>query len=210
MKSATANVHNMVFTTTLCSTATLTNATGAYVRKPLPIIERYERYINRTESCWLWTGPIASNGYPQIRVGRTGNGPIWLVHRWAYQHFVGPIPNGLLVLHHCDVRHCSNPAHLYVGTQADNMRDRLERHPNARGYRRAPSTRVYRLTDSDVRGIRLDDRPCYVIAAQYNISETYVDKVKRRKAKALVPDDGDVTEQREPTGKRTLRPRIAR
>lgn len=162
--------------------------------KHVPLHIRYERHINRTESCWLWTGPLGSQGYPQMRVGRSGNGPIWLVHRWAYQHFVGPIPEGLMVLHKCDIRHCSNPDHLYVGTQKDNMRDRSERHPNARGYKRPFIARHKKLSDDDVRGIRQDDRPHYLIATQYKISETHVFGIKARIRKQHVSDDGPATQ----------------
>jgi len=44
-------------------------------------------------------------------------------HRAVYAEFVGPIPEGLLVLHKCDVRKCVNPDHLFVGTNDDNMKD---------------------------------------------------------------------------------------
>lgn len=48
-------------------------------------------------------------------------------HRQAWLLTHGEIPEGKWILHHCDVPHCVNPAHLYVGTAKDNMRDILER-----------------------------------------------------------------------------------
>lgn len=156
--------------------------------KTRPIIERYERNINRTATCWEWTKSLSNNGYAQIRVGRPGNGPVWLVHRWAYQHFVGPIPEGMMVLHRCDNRKCSNPEHLYVGTQADNMRDRSERHPNARGYKRPFVPRKYKLTDDQVRAIRIDVRPNHIVAVAFNVSENHVSNIRHRLRKQHVPD----------------------
>lgn len=54
-----------------------------------------------------------------------------LAHRWAYERFVGPIPDGLVVRHTCDNRLCSNPSHLLVGTLSQNMQDMVDRkrHP---------------------------------------------------------------------------------
>lgn len=72
------------------------------------------------DGCWLWFGAINREGYGHFYA----NGKQILAHRWAYQHYVGPIPEGLLVLHHCDTPGCVRPEHLFTGSQTDNMRDR--------------------------------------------------------------------------------------
>lgn len=71
--------------------------------------------------CWLWMGGLNKGGYGQFYIYpcRTPKG----VHRVAYEEFVGPIPDGLFVLHKCDVRNCFNPKHLFLGTSLDNMQD---------------------------------------------------------------------------------------
>lgn len=69
--------------------------------------------------CWLWTGSTDKKGY-----GRHGHD---LTHRRAWRETNGPIPDGLWILHHCDNPPCCNPAHLYAGTHAQNMRDMSER-----------------------------------------------------------------------------------
>lgn len=73
--------------------------------------------------CWLWLGRPTPRGYGQHR----WEGKMMRAHRVAWLVSVGPIPAGLFVLHHCDNPPCVNPAHLWLGTHDDNMRDRQEK-----------------------------------------------------------------------------------
>jgi hypothetical protein len=73
--------------------------------------------------CWLWTGHVQDNGYGGITFNRKPT----RTHRVSWILHNGPIPDGLCVLHKCDVRHCCNPDHLYLGTYADNNKDAWER-----------------------------------------------------------------------------------
>lgn len=80
-----------------------------------------------TTPCWLWTGARAG-GYGKVYVGGRSGGMVG-AHRVAWEVLVGPIPDGLRVLHRCDnppcVRADPDPAlsHLFIGTQSDNLRD---------------------------------------------------------------------------------------
>jgi hypothetical protein len=151
---------------------------------------RFERNIDKSGDCWVWTGSKNMKGYGQIKVGRRKRGyPVVLVHRWAYQQWVGRLRNDLVVMHTCDNPSCANPDHLRLGTQADNMQDMRSKGRNRKGVGSyAFGARKRKLTDDDVRAIRIDDRPANEVSAHYNISEPHVYAIKARKRKAHVAD----------------------
>lgn len=68
--------------------------------------------------CWLWTGSINVGGYAQVRRGDR----LMVGHRYAYEHEVGPIPDGLDLDHLCRVRHCVNPTHVEPATRSVNLK----------------------------------------------------------------------------------------
>lgn len=76
-----------------------------------------ERIVVSDSGCWEWTRSKATNGYGRITNSLSA-------HRAAYELFVGPIPDGMQVCHRCDNPPCCNPAHLFLGTAADNAHDR--------------------------------------------------------------------------------------
>lgn len=78
--------------------------------------------------CWIWLGSVGAGRYGRIMV----RGKRKQAHRVAYEAFKGLIPKGLCACHRCDVSLCVNPDHLFLGTQADNVRDCLAkgRHRN--------------------------------------------------------------------------------
>lgn len=78
------------------------------------------------DACWLWTGPVHLDGYGGLKVGGR-RGSTYRAHRLVYELVHGPIPDGLYVLHSCDTRLCCNPAHLRVGTAAENTADMARR-----------------------------------------------------------------------------------
>ena len=73
--------------------------------------------------CWLWFGYVGADGYG--RIATTRGEPPALTHRASYEASVGSIPSGFQVLHRCDVPSCVNPAHLFLGSQQDNMDDMI-------------------------------------------------------------------------------------
>lgn len=101
--------------------------------KPLEI--RFWSKVKKTSTCWEWTGCVSKYGYGKIGSGMH-NGKTLLAPRVSYELYFGEIPKGLFVLHKCDNRSCVNPTHLFLGTQADNIKDMFQKHRNPKPYNR--------------------------------------------------------------------------
>ena len=116
----------------------------------VPLSERFWDRVDRRgpHECWPWMGSYQAGamGYGCVAQGKT----TYRAHRVAYTLANGPIPDGMLVRHSCDNPPCCNPAHLLVGTPADNMRDRSERDRAPKGEQVASHV----LTAADVAFIR--------------------------------------------------------
>jgi len=87
--------------------------------------------INPVTGCWEWQGSTTSSGYGRHYVGKVKN----LCHRLTASEVHGVRPPGLFALHHCDVKICVRPSHIYYGTIADNARDMAERGQKVIGER---------------------------------------------------------------------------
>lgn len=127
--------------------------------KKATLLERLHRRSKIEGECWLWQGCVNNMGYGQI----TSDGVTLLTHRIAYEQLVGAIPEGMNVLHRCDRPRCWNHAHLFPGTHADNVADKVAKRRHCFGtnhpfHGRAnhgdahPSTKI---TDADIADIRL-------------------------------------------------------
>jgi HNH endonuclease len=100
--------------------------TGRLLR--LTDLERFSHYDIAGNGCWNWIGSIRKNGYGNARY----DGKNISAHRMAAHLFLGlPLGDKRQVLHHCDNPRCVNPAHLFLGTQSDNLKDCVAkgRHP---------------------------------------------------------------------------------
>jgi hypothetical protein len=115
-------------------------------RKPEPVAPRLLARVASFDGCWTLGGRPASNGYGQISV----NNRTESTHVAAFEVWKGPVPAGLVVMHTCDNRMCVNPDHLIVGTQAQNIADKVARNRQAKGSRHGNA----KLTEADAAYIR--------------------------------------------------------
>ena len=113
------------------------------------LAERFWAKVDRSggpDACWPFTGRRTRKGYGSFTVA----GRLASAHRVAYELTNGPIPKDLHALHTCDAPPCCNPAHIFLGTNLDNMRDRCSKGRQARGERTAKA----KLTEANVVEIR--------------------------------------------------------
>lgn len=106
-------------------------------------------WVDEATGCWNWKQGRFSNGYGAFsECGRTRK-----AHRGAWEAVNGPIPEGMLICHHCDNPQCVNPEHLFLGTGADNMNDKVRK-----GRANAPRGSQHhksKLTEHDVSIIKM-------------------------------------------------------
>lgn len=120
--------------------------------------------------CRVWLGSLDTIGYGHLRVG----GVLQKAHRVAWSDYSGqPVPEGMHVLHSCDVRSCVEPTHLRLGTHQENMNDKVRRGRQSKGTTSGRNS----LNDNKVRRIREEGRSVKYWAVLFGVSERTVQEV---------------------------------
>lgn len=147
-----------------------------------PLEQRFWEKVDKTQpifgtgqttNCWVWTAYISkphtrgSAGYGEIQV----EGHHQTAHRVSWEIHFGAIPDGLMVLHKCDVRHCVRPDHLFLGTTDDNMADMVRK-----GRSTHDGHPPLKLSDEQVREIRSLAKctPHGFLASMYGVSKSMI------------------------------------
>jgi len=133
--------------------------------------------------CWLWSAARTVYGYGTLKA----RGKMRLAHREAYEveHGEGSA-SGMVVRHRCDTPACVNPAHLEIGTHADNIRDKMERGRQKCGGVKGEAHGCAKLTEADVRAIRLayssggNTHGQRAIARRFGVSKSQIGRIISR------------------------------
>lgn len=138
--------------------------------------------IGVEEGCWNWAGSIGDSGYGRIK----HNGRCLQAHRVSWTLANGAIPEGLLVCHHCDNKVCVRPSHLFIGTNADNMRDMKMKGRGNTLHMQGEKNPRSKLTTRQVIKMRVlyagGNKTQDELAAMYSMSQTQVNHIVQRKS----------------------------
>lgn len=154
-------------------------------RKREDIKERFFKFVDKTDTCWNWTGAITSHGYGYVRGADQSHQS---AHRVSYKMHVGDIPEGLVIDHLCRNRACVNPGHLEVVTNKVNLARGCG--IAAKNAKKEQCKEGHPLSGGNVRMIKLYNTKPYTLARRCKQCEYRNVKAYRRKKELL---QGNVT-----------------
>lgn len=130
-------------------------------------------------ACWEWQGSKSLQGYGRFKLfSYTGSG----AHRVSYALYHGVSPGQLHVCHHCDNPRCVNPTHLFLGTNDDNVADKVAKGRNRTGDQRGENNGAAKLKTADVVLIKrmiANGRENTKIAAKFGVTHQLISKIRR-------------------------------
>jgi hypothetical protein len=129
---------------------------------------------DKSGECWEWLGRKNWRGYGQITSK-------WFktvqAHRIAYELTFGPIPAGLLCCHTCDNRGCVNPAHLFVGTDRDNVQDMLRKGRSSRVGSKNPHAKLTEAQIPLIRQAWMDGALMTDLGREFGVSDSAIQEI---------------------------------
>jgi hypothetical protein len=138
-------------------------------RPRIPISQKIDDKVLRIpeSGCWIWLGSITNHGYGTMTLGARTN---ISAHRASYELKHGPIPDGMLALHTCDIKCCVNPDHIFIGTQKENMADKVRKNRQAKGEKHG----MHKLTEPQAVEIKSSTKRPMDLAKEFNCSATTI------------------------------------
>jgi hypothetical protein len=127
--------------------------------------ERFWSKVDKTTECWIWTGSITPKGYGQFYF----RGTVETSHRVSWILTFGDIPNNLYVCHICDNPKCVRPDHLFVATQATNLRDMMKK--GRRKYRS-------RFSEEELNELITSNLTYRQLSSKFNVSIGYISRLR--------------------------------
>jgi uncharacterized protein (DUF433 family) len=153
---------------------------GNLLRGRKPIAERFWKYVQKGPDCWIWTAYISPSGYGTLTDYDGVTQRAVHAHRVSYEIHFGPISDGMHVLHRCDNPPCVRPDHLFLGTNSDNVADKVAKDRQRRGE----SVWISKLREADVREIlrrhAAGDRPGQLVR-DFNVSPPTISDIIHRR-----------------------------
>jgi hypothetical protein len=159
-----------------------------YAKRPLAELFWSKVAVGGPDDCWPWIPGTDKHGYGRFHIRPKSV----LAHRFAYELVNGPIPDGLRACHTCNHPPCCNPAHIYAGTDADNIHDSMRAGTHVPPPRYPGSkNRNAKLTESKVRFIRdtytAGKETQVALARRFGVSQTAVSFVILHRSWRHVP-----------------------
>lgn len=136
------------------------------------------REINIDTGCWKWLGYSDHHKYGRMSVGGR-SARMTSVHRLSYMLYIGPIKQGMCILHRCDNPPCFNPKHLFIGTFKDNTQDMLLKGRGAVGEL-SPQSKLCEAEVIEIRLIAEKGVSYPVIADMFCIGKGAIGRIVRR------------------------------
>lgn len=170
-----------------CNNPSCVNPSHLFLKTPQ---ERFEKKFVKggANDCWEWIGSKDRYGYGHIQL----DGWPQLAHRISYQLYVGEIPIGLLICHHCDNPSCVRPDHLFLGTDADNTRDCISK--GRLSDRSGENNGQAKLTNEDIRTILAmwaNGTRGIDIAREFGVTKSTISKIVRGDAWTHILKEND-------------------
>lgn len=151
----------------------------------------HQKYIaDEVSGCWIWQAARSGRGYGTMKIG----GRKEAAHRISYELHKGPIPEGMLGCHKCDVRLCVNPDHIFLGTNLDNTQDMISKGRQRYVGQKGAANPKAILKDADVKQIimliakGLNNR---AIANRFGVSHGTVSLIRLGKTWPEIPRPPD-------------------